>query len=493
MRFYDIKRTLSFLLAVLLAASATACGGDTTTETSSVSDDTTTAPISEEPQSGVPLGTDLKGETVRIWYSSASNQYTTYTDLVGDASGDIVDSTIFVTISAIEEDLNVELDFVDTGVDPGNTGNSILKLIMADDTEYDLFNFVQYSGAHHISQGIFYNVADSEYLSFDQPWWDSEYMKAMTVGEDKLYLLVGDAAIDRTRFSACLFFNTDMMTDMGVSPDTVYDQVLEGTWTLDQMKKLSSDAWRNLNNSGKIDEGDIFGYLSNGSHNIDALFYSQNIHATSRDQNDIPKLDMMNEKIVDVADQVYRFFFESNGAMAIETSITWFNTQFTNGNSMFLIGNFYNADAFREMKQNFGFLPIPKADESQENYITVIHNAMRDYALPANCQKPDTVTAVLEELAFRTNRDVLPTYVESTLKVKYTRDEKSVQMIDIIRENSFRDFAYVYTIYTDEIALIMRKMIKQSNNAFASLYDSKRPAAETAMETLIDSFLNSAN
>ena len=101
------------------------------------------------------MGTDLKGETVRIWYSSASNEYTTYTDLVGDASGDIVDSTIFETISAIEEDLNVELDFVDTGVGPGSTGTSMLKLIMADDTEYDLFNFVQYSGAHLISQGIF--------------------------------------------------------------------------------------------------------------------------------------------------------------------------------------------------------------------------------------------------------------------------------------------------------------------------------------------------
>ena len=54
------------------------------------------------------------------------------------------------------------LNFVDTGIAPGQTGTEMQKLIMADDTSYDLFNFVQFTGAHFIADGLYYNVKDSE-------------------------------------------------------------------------------------------------------------------------------------------------------------------------------------------------------------------------------------------------------------------------------------------------------------------------------------------
>ncbi len=490
-----MKRQISLVLAMLLLAlsGCSPSGAPENTDTTPVADDTT-APIADgESRSGVPAGTDLKDETINIWYSSTNGSTASYTALDGDAQGDTLDSTIHATVSSIEEDLNVNLNFVDTGTAPGSTGAEMQKLIMADDTSYDLFNFVQYTGAHFIADGLYYNVKDSEYLSFDEPWWDMEYMKEMTVGKEKIYLLVGDAALDRTRFSSCLFFNTAMLTDMGTNPDSVYDLVLDGKWTLEQLDKLSADAWRDLNNSGSIDDGDVFGYLSNTTNHIDALTFSEDFRMTTRTDDDIPELSMMNEKNSDIADRIYRFFYESEGKLAIYESSTYFTNIFTSGNSLFLAGNFYNADALRDMKQSYGFLPMPKADEAQANYITVIHNSMRDYALPANCQKPDAVCAVLEELAFRSHRDILPVYVENTLKIKYTRDEKSAQMIDIILDNTYCDFAYIYNTYTGLLPEIPRYMIKEQNNAFASLFEAKRSAAEAAIEELVDSFLASTN
>lgn len=490
-----MKRQLSFILAMLILALA-GCQSSTSgnqTDTTPPSQDTTAPGADEELLSGVPAGTDLKGETINIWYSSTNGSTASYTVLDGDVEGDKLDSTVYATVSSVEEDLNVTLNFVDTGTAPGQTGAEMQKLIMADDTSYDLFNFVQFAGAHFIADGLFYNAKDSEYLSLDQPWWDTAYMEEMTVGDDKIYLLVGDAALDRTRFSSCLFFNTDMLTDMGTSPDDIYNQVLDGKWTLDALNKLSAAAWRDLNNSGRVDEGDVFGYLSNVTNHIDALTFSENFRMTTRTGNDIPELSMMNEKNSDIADRIYRFFYESEGKLAISETSTYFTATFANGNSLFLAGNFYNADALRDMKQSYGFLPMPKADVAQENYITVIHNSMRDYALPANCQKPDAVTAALEELAFRSYQDVRPVYVESTLKIKYTRDDKSAQMIDIILDNTYCDFAYIYSNYTGQLPEIPRKMIEQQNNAFASMVEAKRSAAEMAIGELVDSFLASAN
>lgn len=140
------------------------------------------------------------------------------------------------------------------------------------------------------------------------------------------------------------------------------------------------------------------------------------------------------------------------------------------------------------MNADYGIVPMPKLYKSQEDYITGLHNIMRDIALPSNCQKVDEVCAVLEELAFQGHQTVIPAYFEVVLKNKYARDEASSQMLDLIKQNCVTELAYVYGLYCNNLGLLHRTMIGKKLSSISSLYASAEPAAIEKLNTLIKQF-----
>jgi hypothetical protein len=78
-----------------------------------------------------------------------------------------------------------------------------------------------------------------------------------------------------------------------------------------------------------------------------------------------------------------------------------------------------------------------------------------------------------------------PAQYDITLKTKFTRDEYSVQMLDIIYENQRYDFGYIYnwgSIY-DKFADCVN-----NDKAFASVIESITPKVEAAIDKIIDVF-----
>lgn len=138
-------RTLSLILAGLLTLSLAACGeaapdSDDTTAKEGGSD-TTAAETGET--SGVPADLDLNGEVISIWYTTTSVSVAeTFVDLNTEQTGDILDDAIYNLNRTVEERLNCELSFYKSDCLTSETGTEVQKLILADDTTYDLFHVV---------------------------------------------------------------------------------------------------------------------------------------------------------------------------------------------------------------------------------------------------------------------------------------------------------------------------------------------------------------
>ena len=87
---------------------------------------------------------------------------------------------------------------------------------------------------------------------------------------------------------------------------------------------------------------------------------------------------------------------------------------------------------------------------------------------------------------------VLPAYYETGLKVKYTRDNESAQMIDIIHDNIGNGFVLAYD---DALNCIFMKNVfyvplSNKNTNFASAYKSNEKPAQKKLDKMIDTFLN---
>lgn len=491
-------RVTALLLSALLAAlPLVSCGstdsGNEVTTDSQTGEATTTSEIPTE-TSGVPDDLDLEGETINIWYTTESVSVAeTYVDLDPEQTGDLLDDATFALNRTVEENLNCTLDFYNSGVVTSETGLEVQKLMLAGDTTYDLFHVVQWNAAKYAAEGYFLNVYGAPYLSLDKPWWDGEYMSEMTVGEDTIYALVGDYAVDRTRCLDCVYYNKGMYEEFYRDGDALYDEVLSGNWTWETLRRISSDVWSDINNDGIANRDDRLGYCINGYNNLDGLFYGSGSRVTERDEDGLPALCLNNERVSNIIKDLYTFCYETPGVFYSGTEYTEDvenRTHFENGNAMFLFGFFYTAEAMREMKSDYGIVPYPKYDEAQSEYISVVHDIIRIMMLPTNCTKVDAVCAVLEELSFHGYQDVLPAYYEILMKNKYARDDVSAEMIDIIRESCSTDIAYVYGDPFNSLGYIFRNTIQAKSDNFASEYAKRETAALTSMEKFIDQFLS---
>lgn len=351
-------------------------------------------------------------------------------------------------------------------------------------------NIVQYGAGYLCAEGLYYNMMDAPYIDFTNPWWDYEYMKEMTVGEDKLYLLVGDFSLDRTRTLNCVFYNKRIFSDFYKEEDGLYKEVIDGKWTIDRMAEISKMTYDDLNRNDTVDPDDMLGCIANTDNSLDNLFYGMGAKVTSRDENGIPYFTMTTEHIADVCNKLYSFFCETEGVHKFSDRNEIIPT-FTESRSTFMLGFLYDTDTelMRSMNDNYGILPSPKYDESQNEYITGRHNVMRDMVLPINCKKVNAVCAMLEEMGYRSYVDLIPKYYEQALKQKYARDELSGQMIDIIRNNCSTDFAYIYGDYCNTVGLLHRTMISESLSSISSLYAERESKAKEMMQTLINQFM----
>ena len=492
------KRVTALLLSALLAALPLAsCGstdsGDEVTTDSQTGEDTSTSEIPTE-TSGVPDDLDLEGETINIWYTTESVSVAeTYVDIAGELTGDIMDDTIYNLNRSVEEKLNCTLNFYNSGCLTSETGAEVPKLILAGDTSYDVYHVVQWNAAKLAAEGYYLNVYDAPYLSLDKPWWDAEYMQEMTVGENTIYALVGDYAIDRTRCLDCVYYNKDMYEDFYRDRDGLYTEVLEGNWTWEMLRQISSDVYSDLNNDGVATRDDRLGYCINDYNNLDALFYGTGARVTERDEEGMPTLVLNNERVANIIEDVYELCFNTEGVYfsgpLYEDDVAN-RTLFENGNSMFLFGFFYTIEAMREMKSDYGIIPFPKYDSDQTEYVSVVHDIMRMMVLPSNCTKVDSVCAVLEELAFQGYNDLLPAYYNVVLKEKYVRDDVSAQMIDIIRDSCSTDIAYVYGDAFNGMGYITRYLMQAKSSNFASEYAKREAAAITQSNDFIEQFLS---
>ena len=492
-----MKKTCIAALAWLLCLGAVvSCGSEDSTPvvTDTTAADTTVTTVETEPTvtSGNPTDLDLGGETIHMWYTTG---WTSYTDIAGEQSGEVLDDAVFAQNLAVQEKLNCVINFQDPGTIQAECDKGISTVLLADDTSYDIFCATQWSGTKLVPQGLYMNIVDLPYLSLEKPWWDYAYMQEMSVGADRIYTLVGDCIIDRMRYLSCVYYNKLLYENLFDDPDGLYQTVLDGEWTYDTLKTLSETVFSDLNNNGKTDDDDLIGTRLGWNQDIMALQFCTGVPLTERDADNIPQIVANSEKMIDVVKSLYTVAFETSGILydnSLESVGTEISTkQFKEDRSLFCFGQLQTSEYLRDMKTDYGVIPTPKFDSAQEKYHSYMFEVMRFMALPYNCQKTEAVCAVLEEMAFEGYHNVSPVYYETVLKSKYARDNASGQMIDLVRDGLHTDIALIYPYSWNSLAILVRDTVflSKKSNDFVSAYEKQRKKMETEGEKFINGFL----
>ena len=490
-----------FFMAALLAASSivTACGdvADTKAPVTTAAEDSApvTEAVTEDPRipSALPADLDLGGETINVWYfTKNSDAAERFLDLVGDPEGDIVETSLYERNMAVEEQLNMTFNYVDTGVLSGDVGASIRKVLMAGDTTYDLYNVIQWNSSKLALEHCFLNLADQELLALDQPWWSQAYIENMSIGsQSNIYFVTGDVSLDMIRCIGSMYFNKNLFTNLYDDADILYQEVLDGKWTHDKLLQYAEEGYMDINGNSQIDDGDQYGLITNSFNNMDNFGFGMGSVFSRRDKDNMPYLTIGEEHNIAIYEKIYHMIAEAPGVLMnkVEPNPTLQNVEwFSEGKALFLPGFLYTSENLRDMKDDYGIIPFPKFDENQEEYLSSVHDIATLMCLPTTCTKVDAVCAVLEAMAYYSYYEVTPIYYETALKTKYTRDNLSSQIIDVIHDSAMTDLAYVYQESLNGAGMIMRTLAANKTEDYAS-YNAKREKANAkALEKFINNF-----
>jgi len=143
----------------------------------------------------------------------------------------------------------------------------------------------------------------------------------------------------------------------------------------------------------------------------------------------------------------------------------------------------------RTMKDPYGVLPYPKLDESQKEYQSSSRSTHNAFSMPVTCANPDVAAAVYEALGASNYEKLLPAYFEVAMKAKYSNDDESARMFDIIHDSFKLDFGYMFNNALSDPTRPYWTATEQEDS-FASTLASKKPAVEAALVKFMEDIEN---
>lgn len=102
----------------------------------------------------------------------------------------------------------------------------------------------------------------------------------------------------------------------------------------------------------------------------------------------------------------------------------------------------YSSDpaALRDIEVDYGYLPYPKFDENQENYVVWAAGGMM--AVPATAVDTERTGAIIEALSAISGKYLKDAFIEKYIEGKILRDAESVNVYRMMRENMTYEISY---------------------------------------------------
>ena len=486
------------MLALLLPACAQSKPNPADTTTAAVDTTAPAAPVeettTEDPNDrskipdSVPEGLSFDGESVRILYrgDGAGEEPIEVYDVVGtDNVGDQLTDAIWERNRAVEERLGIKLECI-----PGARANSeitalIRRVVTAASDEYDVINS---SGNTMIVHGLnpyLRDVSELPYTDFSEPWWWYDSIRALSLDGKSYFFLFGDMNQRNYTQTGAMFYNKNLYNNLFGDPDEPYSFVLNGSWTIDLLREKVAAAYSDANGNGVADDGDVFGLLGlNGqSTQIEHFVAGCDLDLYHYDESGNFIIEFDQERCVAAIDKLISLFYETTGVQLTNTDID------DKGGNLFVEGNYLFFPArlgrvlgeLREMDDPFGILPYPKLEESQSEYKSLSHNSGTAVCVPKTVsdEKMKVIGAALESINAESYRSVMPIFLETALKIKYSRDAMSGQVIDILIGSVIKNTLHEYSNYTNSIwTTCLLDPIRNNKNNFASAYAKVLSAAQ---------------
>ncbi len=441
------KRITAIVLALLMLISVlTGCKKQEEAETET---DTSVTTATEEedskPKATLNLPEDLRYDGAEITMLIRHNEVI-YHESAENLGGDIVKSAVHERNLAVQERLDVKIKYENmNGFVKGaeNFKTAIRTASMSgSDADYDLVLPNSFVGTALITEDLYCDLREVEYIDLDQPYWWRTWTDNGTIN-GHTYSLTGDFNVSTLSTAQVVYFNTTLL-DTFPDLESPYTLMEKNEWTIDTLLTISKTVTTQLGDTWDTD--DRYGFITN-TLTISGVPTSCNIPNVTRVNDMTYEFTFASEKASNLVDKFKTAYNDHSLHFYNSTSEQDAMIElFTGGNVLFMWDYAGRAERLKSTSINYGILPTPKYDSEQESYMSPCTGQAACFILNSlGDERISRAAAVLQTCGYYSHEIVTPAYFDTLLCGQATRDQESLDVLNMLHSITYFGLTDMFT------------------------------------------------
>ena len=470
------KYALSAL--ILSAAILVSCGSNAVDTKVTTSPEATNEPVTTTPEYVYPEK-DYEGHEF-VFLNQDVCGWANRLCVPEETTGELINDAMYERNARISERFNITISEYNTT--KGEISELIRSSVLSGDDIYDAAFCPIDNISALMSDGMLLDLSEIGSLKLSEPWWDKNVVSAATIN-GKCYMASSDITFFPFEATWVLYFNEDRFDALKL--EYPYESVRDGKWTLDDMYEICK-AGTSLNGqeSFRYDENTNvadYGVVSQ-SQIVQAMMFGGGETFISS-ENGRPEFDGDSERVYSLFEKIARITgtdgisLDRDKAGAKDTATKTFSrSAFRTGHFMFLSATLGHISGLRDFEGSFGVLPLPKYDEAQDGYHSMIATwGTLMTTIPASSSDPERTGTILDALAYDSYKNLMDPYYNTYLNQKGVRNEDSAEMLRVIRESRVINTGSVFG-WTDDLTRAVTEKAENGDFAIASTIAAEKDA-----------------
>ena len=448
---------------------------------------------------------DFEGEEITILLR---NNEVTVREWYKESPEDELDEAVAMRNSAVEETLNLEVNFEIVNL-PGNfdqlaaTANGmIIDDVVQDLHYYDIAVHFALVGGYASIRDINANLLDETtfpYFDFTLPCWNQSIVATQV--NDRLHLIAGDVNISQFDYAVVMWYNKTLYDNKKESTDhnDIQDLALEGLWTYDELYMWASRLYEDSNGTAGKQSDDTYAYAEMQANNNtqpipkDSIAAAFDIDLLLENPDGTHAYNILGNEKAATARTMWIQLHEATGTWSNGGSVG----NFAAGKYLFWAAEMYPSKdgnmTIREMEDKYGLLPMPKYSVDQDEYYTAAYDgyslmSVLDHAESTVPTKGEAVSAYLQLTTEESYTSVRGYYFNRIVKPKYFGTDnslgtvtKSQTLFDTIISNITFDFWTIYAPQLGQLTWVWRTHLLPDWNTMEAQYLSRQAEFDEAL------------
>jgi len=436
-------------------------------------------PYPEADYGGYEFKMLVPGPDTGFWYNTEM--------YAAEEIGEPINDAIYKRVTEVESMYNINLVNIETA---GSKSAMARKAINAGDNAYDMLLFEMGGGDVQTlaSEGRLVDLKKVSTLNLDKKWWDQKCVEGMSL-VGRLFNATGEISYYRFRTTEVILFNKAMVRNLGL--EDPYRLVNEKKWTIDKMIEMMKGVAKDLDGDGKMTQNDQFGIVIYTSVISTGMFGAGEL-MSKKNSEDIPEIVMLNDRLISVVDKYFEFVLDFNlvfdwARLSVPEPYNVGLQIFEEGRALFDFNGMHAVPNLRQMDTDFGILPIPLYEETQKSYGHIANSYVTPFVcIPVTAPDLDRTGIIIDALARKGMEHITPAYYDVSLLGKFTRDEESREMMDIIFSTLVYDISFYYDF--GGIGKILDTMVNAKKTDFVSAYEKIENKVKLAIDKYVESY-----